>query len=103
MSELTIEQRVAAGAEWLDANAPGWEAQIDLSSLDIEEPCNCVLGQVYGHYFRSPQWARHSDVYVDGDYLYTADQRGFNGSEEDMPALNRAWFDLILDRRAGRG
>lgn len=100
MDELTIEQRVAAGAAWLDEHAPGWVAQIDLSSLDIEEPCNCILGQVYGHYFKSPRQAR---ILFEDDYI--ADERGFNGAEEDMAPLNRAWADLILDRRreASRG
>lgn len=100
MSDLSIEQRVAAGATWLDLNAPGWLAQIDLSSLDIEEPCNCVLGQVYGHYFSAPASARYADA---GEgYSYLADDRGFNGPEEDMPALNSAWSVLIGDRRAAQ-
>lgn len=97
MSGLSIEERVAAGAEWLDANASGWVAQIDLSSLDIAEPCGCILGQVYGHYFRSPRSARHAGGYEEFDYL--SDDRGFNGDEDEMTALTLAWADLILARR----
>ncbi len=26
---------VAAGAEWLDTNEPGWEGRVDLSDLDL--------------------------------------------------------------------
>lgn len=37
---------VAAGAEWLDENEPGWEGRIDLASLDLSNSCRCVLGQV---------------------------------------------------------
>jgi hypothetical protein len=93
--ELTIKERVAAGAAWLDERAPGWIGQIDLSELDIEEPCNCILGQVYGHYFRSPRDAR-----IDDDAsAYIADERGFNGGEKDMPRLNKAWRELIEARR----
>jgi hypothetical protein len=95
MPELTIAERVAAGAEWLDRHAGDWLPQIDLSELDIEEPCNCILGQVYGHYFRSPRDARLDD----GSSEYIADERGFNGSEEDMLPLNVAWRELIEARR----
>lgn len=38
-------KEVAAGAEWLDSNCPGWEREIDLGSLDISDCANCVLGQ----------------------------------------------------------
>lgn len=38
-------KEVAAGAQWLDENFPGWEREIDLGTLDIHDPCSCVLGQ----------------------------------------------------------
>ena len=89
MPELTIAERVTAGADWLDQHAGDWVPQIDLSALDIEDPCYCILGQMYGHYFRSPRDARMDDA----DYL--ADERGFNGCEDDMSPLNDAWRGLI--------
>lgn len=94
MEELTIAERVAAGAEWLDEYSPGWVARIDLSSLDTADPCNCVLGQIYGSYFESPRRAR---ILWEDDYI--ADERGFNGPEEDMRPLTAAWVELIEERR----
>lgn len=38
-------KEVAAGAEWLDENFPGWEWKIDLETLDMANCRECVLGQ----------------------------------------------------------
>ena len=49
----TIAERVAAGADFLNVNDPGWwredaECAIDLGALDLASPCLCVLGQREG-------------------------------------------------------
>jgi hypothetical protein len=55
MSEqLTIEQRVANGVEWLDNNRPSWIAEVNPKTLAFESPCNCVLGQLFGNYWDAP-------------------------------------------------
>lgn len=52
MIPLTVTQvlengeRVAAGAAWLDATSPGWADTIDLATLDLQNPCGCVMGQI---------------------------------------------------------
>jgi|SRR5882757_1287790 len=51
---VQVSERVAAGVAWLDENVPGWPAKIDLDELDMGSPSCCVLGQVYGSYWRSP-------------------------------------------------
>ena len=43
----TDQQRVQAGAEWLDEEWPGWETMVDQSTLRLSDICNCVLGQLY--------------------------------------------------------
>lgn len=43
---LTIEQRVAAGAAWLDRTRPGWVDEVDLDRLEMTECKSCVLGQI---------------------------------------------------------
>lgn len=96
MSELTIEQRVAAGAEWLDKNRPTWILVIDLDILDISDSCRCVLGQVYGNYFRSPSEAR----FVPDAGPFVADDRGFSGvSRYALRALTEEWCRVIAARR----
>ena len=39
-------KRVAAGAAWLDETEPGWERRVDTSLLDIQDPGQCICGQV---------------------------------------------------------
>ena len=39
-------KEVAAGAEWLDENFPGWEREIDLGTLNMNSHTDCILGQV---------------------------------------------------------
>lgn len=41
-----FEDRVAAGAAWLDEKYPGWEDKIDLGLLNIARADTCVLGQL---------------------------------------------------------
>lgn len=43
--------RVALGAELLDQRKPGWAAMVNLDRLAMESCDDCILGQVYGHYF----------------------------------------------------
>lgn len=44
----TGTEAVAAGVAWLNEQAPGWRAQVDLApdAFDIEDPFSCVLAQV---------------------------------------------------------
>ena len=44
--ELTAQQRVDLGAEWLDQVLPGWATSIEPERLDIASTCGCVLGQL---------------------------------------------------------
>ena len=51
MRENTFTQRARLGAEFLDQHRPGWFNRID-RRLHMWSPCSCVLGQVYGNYFK---------------------------------------------------
>lgn len=43
------KEAVDAGVEWLDANRPGWRAQIDRDTLRLANALRCVLGQTGGY------------------------------------------------------
>lgn len=49
MSRKEARRRVQRGARWLDLIAPGWEASIDLSTLAMVSPMDCILGQVFAY------------------------------------------------------
>lgn len=101
----TIAERVARGAALLDEREPGWHQRIDLETLDMELPCNCVLGQLHhdqddplagdGYWpaleeLGIPAWP----VSKPAAYAFAADKIG------GYPALTAAWRELIESRRA---
>jgi hypothetical protein len=48
----SVEARVQAGMAFLDtALGPDWVRRINVSRLDINANCYCVLGQLYGDYY----------------------------------------------------
>jgi hypothetical protein len=103
----TIDDRVAAGAAWLDANRPGWWQRINLATLDLGDPCRCVLGQDFGGFGKGVSA-------VGGDlarWMKTCANLGFYSSrdaagtyvpteiEREYAALTAAWRTLITARR----
>lgn len=48
MTIASVEDRVAAGVDWLNANGPAeWWDRINYDTLDIDDGQVCVLGQVF--------------------------------------------------------
>lgn len=50
MAEETPAARAAAGATRLDTERPGWAAEIDLGTLQLNHWCRDILGQLYKTY-----------------------------------------------------
>ena len=46
----TPEKYAENGAIFLDEVHPGWANEINIETLAIQNPCNCILGQLYGNY-----------------------------------------------------
>jgi hypothetical protein len=76
----TIDDRVSAGAKWLDSNRPGWWQRIDLETLDLGDSCRCVLGQLYGDFADGPDDDR---MHGGGPYGSTL---GFNAGRDTWRA-----------------
>lgn len=47
-SQRPGDKQVAKGVELLDTKVPGWRDGVDFSRLNIAEPDECLLGQVFG-------------------------------------------------------
>jgi hypothetical protein len=56
---MSVQERVARGARWLDGVSPGWRDAIAVSALDIASNTHCVLGQVFSD-------AAASDTFTSG-------------------------------------
>lgn len=100
--ERLMERRVREGIAYLDANAPdGWRSKINLRNFNMAEPCQCVLGQVFGYYWDAVQDLAGIDP--DADQAPTAWEvdNGFNlpedaDADDDWDALERAWVGALM-------
>jgi len=94
----TIDDRVSAGAAWLDEHRPGWWQRINLETLDLGDPCRCVLGQEYGHFDGRPE---EVDFHED-EFGFDRRARTFEvytEIERDYRMLTAEWRELIQARR----
>lgn len=90
-----VPGRVARGAALLDQRLPGWYGAVEVDRLNIADPQACILGQVYGSYYRG----LHRLFGPDGvDDATDSLMHGFNGTLGQMSHLNRAWQEAIRDR-----
>ena len=52
----TIQDKVRRGFALLDAKGPpNWRTKINLHKLDMRNRCLCILGQLYGDYFKGKE------------------------------------------------
>ena len=100
----TIAERIERGAALLDEKRPGWWQQIDLATLNIREPCNCIGGQLGGGGLLA-FGATMTDLGLLGDDEVTAcgfdaiDYLKYADFEREHESLTAAWRDLIVKRR----
>jgi hypothetical protein len=74
------------GREYLDRTYPDWWfPKIDRERLDMNLTNDCILGQLFGDYDRSPEWMR--------DFQWRI-EHGFT-TLGDMDVLTAAWRQLL--------
>jgi hypothetical protein len=104
-----VEERVARGADWLDAVYPEWWTKIDLGRLDLGNSCRCVLGQLFGtedaRGFDAGFWVATEMARIAGLNGEWAAGHGFqttfvddNGVHTGYAALDEAWIVEIKRR-----
>lgn len=102
MTGIDYAARVTKGAALLDEKRPGWEREIDLTRLDVNDPEHCVTAQTIGEgdYFRGKERLRlSSDESAEHGFVLTDDEYDEAGSEGYAP-LTQAWRELISSRQA---
>lgn len=100
-SEDFISQTVAAGAQLLDEKIPDWYQRIDLDTLNMADPCNCICGQLSDDGDWTPVVdflsGINSETYIDSDmkaWTRFVSEHGFFSSTHD------SWVVAIKTRRA---
>jgi hypothetical protein len=76
---------VDAGAALLDERLPGWRDAVDPTRLVLTDPCNCVLGQVFGEYGRGLDL-----LAIDNPALF-----GFLRGRSSWERLTEAWRKVL--------
>lgn len=97
--------RVADGAAWLDLHQPGWTALVDVDLLQLDDPEECVLGQVFGDYRRVDLLTLGEAIEYGFESFEVFDVEPGGGADyqaldADYDALEDAWQDLIGRRHA---
>lgn len=102
IEEMSIDERVAKGAAWLDERCSDWINRIDLEILDISRPALCVLGQSFG--LNPSNWHIFMNMHDMGQYdeccLGFESRHALSGDEAvEYEYLNEAWIEYIENRR----
>ena len=97
---MTIPERVAAGAKWLDENVGlDWPTKVNLTKFDMVDPCRCVLGWVFR--YKSGRWCGFSsgsdEVFHMGQDVMDL---GFDsyGESGEYQLLQAEWIRVIKER-----
>lgn len=115
MTELSIRERVKAGAELLDEKKPDWwkPDRINLDWLNLCDPCDCIGGQLFDDFdeflFEMLAGDINSAAALGFTYSVPYDSRTMPYVEfhrlvnTDLEALDDEWRRVINDRRAADG
>lgn len=95
--------RVAAGIGWLNRHHPGWRNLIDPALLDLDDACNCVLGQVLGSYWdaeplRGPDHGEADSATRFRQGAEWARAHGFLADNRTLPADGDPFDSEVLER-----
>ena len=101
MTVLSVQERVAKGVAWLDSQQPDWRDRVNVQTLDIMMPANCVLGQVFkGRHPENMVGYFYAEEYLGMSfpYEYGFDAKGL-GSEmrQDYADLKAEWIRVLSD------
>ena len=115
-TQALTDQAAENGAAWLDEVRPGWDADIDISILDIDDEEFCICGQLWMDTFKYGTGYLHAFYEVfpgeEGDEREKfAEVHGFDAVLIDddyngelisyyMEELTLSWAHLIEKRRA---
>lgn len=98
-----IAKRVAKGAALLDVKRPGWEKEVNVYSINMNSPYDCILGQIYHNY----EWGLDS-LELEGNWsakrhgfeLTGWQRRDFASAQLNGQKIKDAWIDEIKSRKS---
>lgn len=98
-----VAERVQRGVDRLDRHRVDWADLIDPTELDMRHVHNCVLGQIFGSYFRGVDYlfGRGEQDQFDAaiDHGFNVEAYGGQEYEDEYDGLNAGWRECVIDRR----
>lgn len=94
----TVEQRVGAGASFLDVEQPGWEHLIRPDTLNIASWNDCVVCQITGLDFGSGLKVLGLRYGTPLGFFPKVDPHDDGVAERDTADLDVAWRELLKHR-----
>lgn len=97
-----FEAQIERGVEYLDQDlGPSWVEDIELDELELWSGCNCVVGQLYGEF-----WKQFDSLWKAQGYAFslpeTMDYMRGNEREYLYADLTQEWRAKIAQLRAER-
>lgn len=86
------------GAELLDIKKPDWYRNVDKDKIAMYHPRNCVVGQVYGNYYRGIEHLGTRSCRDMGFYISWLDFFMFLSLRNPFRKLKKAWIREITNR-----
>ena len=107
---MDATEKVTRGAKWLDKHFPGWEREIDLTTLNLNCCTACICGQSLRKYVVDRTMPSGYDVAVtlefglpnQGEYWGDTRVQALNWAVKHgfypTPGVEEAWVELIKER-----
>jgi|GEM_PF-6998085 len=95
-----IEARIDVTEQMFDRVEPGWDAKINLETLDIELSSMCDVGQIYGSFEIGCKILKERGVHPDEFVgVITLSSQESGQSHREYAALTAGWIARIKKRR----
>ncbi len=99
MIDQELYQRIDRGIAWMDEHAPAdWREKIDQKKLNMGDPCNCVVGQVFGDFwekFKLYTAGEQEQAISLGFTLFLPDE----DNQFDWLQLKQAWVKKLQEQQ----
>lgn len=92
-----LHANITRGMEFLDEYMPNWRAKVEVDSLNLGEPCRCVLGQVDHDFYTAMLRAGHAEVDADTGVIRADWKWAYEHGFAAVSSLDFEAWDVLTD------
>lgn len=101
IAEINMKESVNRGAELLDRVMPDWRSKINVDTLNMGSPADCILGQLYGLYHEGLYklgLTEGEDRFLNGfSYGGPETWHNYQSNSNEWTRLRELWIEKIND------